>query len=56
MALSEKLMKKLACPVCQGELEYNPQEEKLICRNDQFRFRIVDDIPLLVQDEAEKYD
>ncbi len=54
MALSNKLLKKLACPVCKGELEYDEKNDRLICQACGLGYRIVDDIPILLADEAEK--
>ena len=56
MALSARLLEKLACPNCRGELKYNEQEEKLNCATDQLSFRVVEDIPMLNLDQAEKND
>ena len=33
MTLSEKLVAKLACPKCKGELDYRPDESRFICHN-----------------------
>ena len=54
MALSEKLLSKLACPVCKGKLDYKEDEERLVCPACRLAYRIVDDIPVLLPDEAEK--
>ena len=31
MALSAKLLAKLVCPKCKGELDYRQQESALVC-------------------------
>jgi len=54
MALSEKLLDKLACPECKGSLEYEQENERLVCQACRVAYRIVDDIPVLLTDEAEK--
>lgn len=54
MALSEKLLEKLACPDCKGGLEYEQENERLVCQACRVAYRIVDDIPVLLTDEAEK--
>jgi len=56
MVLSQKLLGKLACPVCHGTLEYSEENEQLTCHRDRLSFRIVEDIPMLNLDEAEKHD
>jgi len=52
--LSEKLLKILACPKCKGDLNYDRDNNKLICENCRLRYRIDDDIPIMLIDEAEK--
>ncbi|MEW5993111.1 MAG: Trm112 family protein [Candidatus Zixiibacteriota bacterium] len=54
MALPDKLLEKLACPACKGKLEYREQEARLICDACRLAYRIVDNIPVLLPDEAEK--
>ena len=54
MALSEKLLQKLACPQCKGNLEYHREANKLDCNLCGLSYRIVDDIPVLLVDEAKK--
>jgi len=54
MALSDRLLEKLACPDCKGGLEYEREQERLICQACRIAYRIVDDIPVLLTDEAEK--
>jgi len=53
--LNEKLLEILACPKCKGDLEYDKTENKLICNKCRLRYRIEDDIPIMLIDEAEKY-
>lgn len=51
--LSDKLLEVLACPKCKGDLEYDRENNKLTCNNCRLRFRIEDDIPIMLIDEAE---
>ncbi|HHE55982.1 MAG TPA: Trm112 family protein [Caldithrix abyssi] len=53
--LDEALLDILACPKCKGELEYNKEENTLICRKCRLIFRIEDDIPIMLIDEAQKF-
>ena len=53
--LNEKLLEILACPKCKGDLEYDKDENKLICNKCRLRYRIEDDIPIMLIDEAEKF-
>lgn len=54
MRLPERLLEKLVCPGCKGKLEYIQEENRLICKACNLGFRIVDDIPILLLDEADK--
>lgn len=52
--LDDKLLEILACPKCKGDLEYDRQNEKLICHKCKLAYRIEDDIPVMLIEEAEK--
>lgn len=54
MALSEKLLEKLVCPNCKTKLEYDEQNNKLICQSCKLVYRVNNDVPVLLVDEAEK--
>ena len=54
--LDEKLLEILACPKCKGDLEYDKENEKLICNNCRLIYRIEDDIPIMLIDEAQAMD
>jgi uncharacterized protein YbaR (Trm112 family) len=49
--MDEKLLKVLACPKCKGSLEY--KNDSLICQRCRLKYRIDDDIPIMLVDEAE---
>lgn len=53
--LPEKLLEILACPKCKGDLNYDRDNNRLICESCRLRYRIDDDIPIMLIDEAEKY-
>ncbi|MEJ2054796.1 MAG: Trm112 family protein [Calditrichaceae bacterium] len=53
--LDEKLLEILACPKCKGELEYKEDEDLLICHACRLKYRIEDDIPIMLIDEAESF-
>ena len=55
MSLDKSILKILACPRCKGELEYNEKEEALICKNCRLKFKIIDGIPDLLLEDAEKF-
>ncbi len=53
--LSDKLLAILACPQCKGDLEYDRDNNKLICQNCRLKFNVEDDIPIMLINEAEKF-
>lgn len=52
MPVPEELLKILACPKCKGDIEYNPAKNWLVCKNCKLAYRIEDDIPIMLIDEA----
>jgi uncharacterized protein YbaR (Trm112 family) len=53
--LSDKLLAILACPQCKGDLEYDRDNNKLICQSCRLKFNVEDDIPIMLINEAEKF-
>ncbi len=53
--IDEALLEILACPKCKGDLEYDREDDKLICNACRLKFRVEDDIPIMLIDEAEKF-
>ncbi len=69
--LDKELLEILACPKCKGEiiiknedgteekkqadLEYDKENQRLICHNCKLKYKIEDDIPIMLIDEAEKF-
>jgi len=54
MAFDTKLMEILACPVCKGKLDYNKEQQELICKFDRLAYKIDNDIPVLLETEARR--
>ncbi|HPQ40857.1 MAG TPA: Trm112 family protein [bacterium] len=52
MAVDQKLLDILVCPICKGPLEMTAALDGLICRKDRLIFPIKDDIPVMLVDEA----
>lgn len=52
MALRQELLDILACPQCKGDLEYREAEAALLCHACKLRYRIEDDIPVMLIEEA----
>jgi uncharacterized protein YbaR (Trm112 family) len=55
MALSTDLLDILACPACHGELQYDPEASTLTCGACRLRYRVVDDIPVMLVEQAERF-
>jgi len=56
MPLDPELLQILACPQCKGELRLTPSADGLICDRCRLRYRIEDDIPQMLVEEAERLD
>ena len=53
--LDEKLLEILACLKCKGDLDYDKENNKLVCNNCRLIYRVEDDIPIMLIDEAEEF-
>jgi uncharacterized protein YbaR (Trm112 family) len=53
MALSPDLLAILVCPACKGDLVYDAAGQKLTCNACRLRYRVEDDIPVMLVEEAE---
>ena len=52
--LAKELLEILVCPACKGDLDYDPQNATLTCHACRLRYRIEDEIPIMLVEEAEK--
>lgn len=55
MTLDARLLEIVVCPRCRGELEYVEADDELRCPACRLKYRIEEDIPILLIDEAEPY-
>lgn len=55
MALSPELLSILVCPACKGDLQYDASAPSLSCNACRLRYKVVDDIPVMLVEEAEKF-
>ena len=51
--MNHKLLEIVACPICQGRLEYDKANERLICHFDHVAYPIEQGIPVLLAERAE---
>ena len=54
--MDSRLLDILVCPICKGPLLYRKAEQELICKADRLAFAIRDGIPVMLEDEARKFD
>jgi uncharacterized protein YbaR (Trm112 family) len=54
MAFDTKLMEILACPVCKGKLDYNKEQQTLICKFDRVSYAREKDSPVLLESAARR--
>lgn len=57
--LDKQLLEILACPKCKGDLEYtvrpeNDKDGQLVCHQCNLVYKVEDDIPIMLIDEASK--
>lgn len=52
--MDAKLLDILVCPLCKSPLIYRKAEQELVCKADRLAFAILDDIPVMLADEARK--
>ncbi len=50
--MDTRLLDILACPICKGPLQFQKQEQVLVCRGDRLAYPIRDGIPVMLEDEA----
>ena len=55
MPLTPQLLEILVCPACKGDLQYETNPEALSCARCRLRYRVQNDIPNMLVDEAEKF-
>lgn len=53
--LAKELLEVIACPKCKGDLIYCPKMNELRCPKCRLKYRIEDDIPILLIEEAEEF-
>jgi hypothetical protein len=52
MKIQQELLDILACPKCKGDLEFNEEDNGLICAKCSLMYSIKDDIPIMLIEEA----
>jgi uncharacterized protein YbaR (Trm112 family) len=52
MSVDPRLLEILACPLCKTEVKATPDGTGLVCHKCRRRYPIVDDIPIMLVEEA----
>lgn len=52
IVIAKELLEVLVCPVCKMPLEYRQERESLKCTSCRRVYRVKDDIPIMLIDEA----
>jgi uncharacterized protein YbaR (Trm112 family) len=50
--MDKKLLSLLVCPLCKGNLDFNKENNELICKFDGLAYGIDDEIPVMMADKA----
>ena len=50
--MDQKLLQILVCPACKGPLIFQKEKAELWCRADKLAYRIENDIPIMLVEEA----
>jgi hypothetical protein len=51
--VDKELLDILACPKCKNPIQYDEEKNILICQHCQVYYRIEDDIPIMLIEEAQ---
>ncbi|PID44027.1 MAG: hypothetical protein CR981_01715 [Proteobacteria bacterium] len=54
--INKDLLEILACPQCKGPVVLTKNEDGLVCEKCRLLYEIVDDIPVMLIDKAQKLD
>ncbi|HEX7077457.1 MAG TPA: Trm112 family protein [Candidatus Eisenbacteria bacterium] len=54
MPIPDELLPLLVCPQCRGDLTYDREADRLVCPACRLRYPIVDEIPVMLVEEAER--
>lgn len=52
MALDRELLEIIVCPKCKGDLFYEEDKERLVCKNCSVYYPVKEDIPILLIEES----
>lgn len=50
--MDKRILDVLVCPICKSSLEYDEQNQELICKPDRIAYPIRDGMPIMLESEA----
>ncbi|MBI5920617.1 MAG: Trm112 family protein [Betaproteobacteria bacterium] len=50
--MDARLLEILVCPICKGPLDFRKAQSELVCKPCRLAYRIKDDIPVMLEEEA----
>ncbi|MGF1705437.1 Trm112 family protein [Enterovibrio baiacu] len=50
--MDHRLLEIVACPACKGKLNYNKENNELVCKFDRLAYPIREGIPVMLTTEA----
>ncbi|MCP4957370.1 MULTISPECIES: Trm112 family protein [Photobacterium] len=50
--MDHRLLEIVACPVCKGKLNFDKENNELVCKFDRLAYPIDDGIPVLLESDA----
>ena len=53
--IRKDLLNVLVCPQCKKSIEFDENKNILVCRNCRLKYNIVDGIPNMLLEDAEKF-
>jgi uncharacterized protein YbaR (Trm112 family) len=56
VALDKRILDLLVCPVCKGDLDYEEEKSRLVCKACKLAYPVKEDIPVMLEDQAERLD
>lgn len=52
--MDHRLLEIVACPVCKGKLNYNKENQELVCNIDRLAYPVKEGIPVMLESEARR--
>lgn len=53
--MDNKLLEILACPICKGQVLFDNSNQELICQFDRIAYPIIDEIPVMLESRARRW-